>query len=97
MREWNGRNWKLFDLNIIAHLLVKGFLKKVPILKNTAYDVFSIFFRFFFDFFSIFFDFFDFFRFFFRLFFDFCLAAKPLSGKRRSADVLCHPQGRILA
>ena len=47
MRERNGRNLQLFDLNIIAHLLVKGFLKKVPILKNTAYDFFSIFFDFF--------------------------------------------------
>ena len=32
----SGRNWQIFDLNIIAHFLAKGFLTKVPILKNTA-------------------------------------------------------------
>jgi hypothetical protein len=47
----SGRNWQIFDLNIIAHLLATGFLKKVPILKNTAlkldfYRFFSISFRF---------------------------------------------------
>ena len=73
MREWNGRNWKLFDLNIIAHLLVKRIFE-----KSANFEKYSL-------------------RFFFRFVFDFCLAAKPLSGKRRSADVLCHPQGRILA
>ncbi len=31
--------WQTFDLNIIAHLLAKGFLKKVPILKNTALKI----------------------------------------------------------
>jgi len=65
--------------------MVKAFLKKVPILKNTALKL---------DFCSILFDFCSIFV---RFLFDFCLAAKPLSGKRRSADVLCHPQGRILA
>ena len=34
----SGRNWQIFDLNIIAHFLAKGFLTKVPILKNTALE-----------------------------------------------------------
>jgi hypothetical protein len=52
MRECQCRNWQICDLNIIAHLSAKGFLKKVPILKNTALklDLFSICFRFFFRF-----------------------------------------------
>ena len=28
MREWNGRNWQLFDLNIIAHFLAKRIFDK---------------------------------------------------------------------
>ena len=34
----SGRNWQIFDLNIVAHFLAKGFLTKVPILKNTALE-----------------------------------------------------------